>query len=236
MKPKYGNVVGALVFAGGLTLLAQPASATIITYDVNLTFDPNATPELSLGAAGPGTVTGTLTIDTSLPIKVENTAISGPVPGNLVSVDLVEKSNNGTILSVFSNSATQGFTTVTPYNVMFIGSPVTEYPASSELFDLYNQPGEWCEKVSFSSQPIFDLIQMGPSITFDFPYTAGGSVIPGNFDSIASTGFNAYLYGTVTPVAAPEPATWAMMLLGFASLGFAAYRKRSGRGDALAQA
>ena len=65
---------------------------------------------------------------------------------------------------------------------MFIGSPVTEYPASSELFDLYNQPGEWYEKVSFSSQPIFDSIQMGPSITFDFPYTAGGSVIPGNFD------------------------------------------------------
>ena len=36
--------------------------------------------------------------------------------------------------------------------------------------------------MSFSSQPIFDSIQEGPSIQFDFPYTAGGSVIPGNFD------------------------------------------------------
>jgi PEP-CTERM motif len=31
--------------------------------------------------------------------------------------------------------------------------------------------------------------------------------------------------------AVPEPSTWAMMLLGFASLGFAGYRaKRKGRG------
>ncbi len=31
--------------------------------------------------------------------------------------------------------------------------------------------------------------------------------------------------------AVPEPATWAMMLLGFATLGFAGYRaKRKGRG------
>ncbi len=231
MKPIYGN---AVVFAGALMLLAQPASATIITYDVNLTFDPNATPESSLGAAGSGAVTGTLTINTSLPITGE-TPVSGPVPGNLVSVDLVEKSNNGTILSGFSGSATQVFDTVTPYVITFLGGPVTEYPAASELSTGGGRVGTY-ELVSFSSQPIFDSIQEGPSIQFDFPYTAGGSVIPGNFDSIASTGFNAYLYGTVTPVSAPEPRTWAMMLLGFASLGFAAYRKRRAGGDAFAQA
>ena len=102
------------------------------------------------GAAGPGTVTGTLTIYTQPSDKGGGTAISGPVPGNLVSVRIWSKrATNGTILSVFSNSATQGFTTVTPYNVMFIGSPLTEYPASSELFDLYNQPGEWYEKLNF---------------------------------------------------------------------------------------
>ena len=32
----------------------------------------------------------------------------------------------------------------------------------------------------------------------------------------------------VSPHTAPEPATWAMMLLGFAGLGFLAYRKRGG--------
>ncbi len=31
--------------------------------------------------------------------------------------------------------------------------------------------------------------------------------------------------GTLTPFSTPEPSTWAMMLLGFAGLGFAGYRK-----------
>ena len=34
-------------------------------------------------------------------------------------------------------------------------------------------------------------------------------------------------YGGVAFAAAPEPSTWAMLLLGFAGLGFAGYRKRS---------
>ena len=35
------------------------------------------------------------------------------------------------------------------------------------------------------------------------------------------------VYGTATPVASvPEPSTWAMMLLGFAGVGFIAYRRK----------
>ena len=47
--------------------------------------------------------------------------------------------------------------------------------------------------------------------------TAGGTL---TFDSIAALSFQAT--GGV-----PEPSTWAMMLLGFAGLGFLAYRKRA---------
>ncbi|MDR3468976.1 MAG: PEP-CTERM sorting domain-containing protein [Xanthobacteraceae bacterium] len=213
------SAISTVAVAGAL--ISTTAYADVITYDVNLTFDPNASPSSSLEAAGPGTVTGTFTIDTSIPIS------SSPT-GNLVAANLLERSNNGTILSVFSNSASQLFNTVAPYTITFLWSPVTEYPAQSSLTTKGVTPYEY---VSFSSGPVFDSIQEGPSIQFDFPYTSGGSVIPGNFDSIASTGFNAYLFGTVTPEvsAVPEPRTWAMLLLGFAGLGLIGVR-RSRRG------
>ena len=35
------------------------------------------------------------------------------------------------------------------------------------------------------------------------------------------------LFGSLSPTAVPEPSTWAMMLLGFAGLAYAAYRRRS---------
>jgi hypothetical protein len=48
---------------------------------------------------------------------------------------------------------------------------------------------------------------------YNDPLGVGGSVI--GYGSV-----------TVTEVPVPEPSTWAMMLLGFASLGFLGYRKR----------
>jgi PEP-CTERM motif len=46
------------------------------------------------------------------------------------------------------------------------------------------------------------------------------AVLPGHLYSQQSAGFELLSFGIV-----PEPSTWAMMALGFASLGFAAYRK-----------
>lgn len=58
---------------------------------------------------------------------------------------------------------------------------------------------------------------------------AGNSVFDGKVN-----GTEYYVaYGTTTISAVPEPATWAMMLLGFAGLGFAGYR-RSAKSAALA--
>jgi hypothetical protein len=52
---------------------------------------------------------------------------------------------------------------------------------------------------------------------------AGNSLFAG---VVNGTTFGA-VAGTVTVTAVPEPSTWAMMLLGFAGVGFAAYRKKS---------
>jgi hypothetical protein len=49
--------------------------------------------------------------------------------------------------------------------------------------------------------------------------------LSGDPPSDFSSGFDSVVISTVDAV--PEPATWAMMLLGFAGVGFMAYRRKS---------
>ncbi|MBN9453274.1 MAG: PEP-CTERM sorting domain-containing protein [Bosea sp.] len=72
--------------------------------------------------------------------------------------------------------------------------------------------------VALSSQSLpttFSLATFGGSNDFSTQY---------NHTPVGSS----HRYGTVTDFAAavPEPSTWAMMLVGFAGLGYAGYRKR----------
>jgi len=54
-------------------------------------------------------------------------------------------------------------------------------------------------------------------------FSQDGSFITGNSD-----GFDGVTYALVPQVSGvPEPSTWAMMLLGFAGIGFMAYRRKS---------
>jgi PEP-CTERM motif len=74
---------------------------------------------------------------------------------------------------------------------------------------------------SFFRDDVIDLgSDLGPNIDLTFGYTlvADGS---GGF------GFDLAIGGAV-----PEPSTWAMMLVGFAGLGFAAIGRQGRRGDA----
>lgn len=61
--------------------------------------------------------------------------------------------------------------------------------------------------------------------------TLGGVVVgPLAFDAAynrTNRGGNSYDAGVWSVSAVPEPSTWAMMILGFAGLGFMAYRRRS---------
>jgi hypothetical protein len=50
----------------------------------------------------------------------------------------------------------------------------------------------------------------------------GTDIVGKNADGVAPT-FNAAF--SLTGAVVPEPSTWAMMLLGFAGLGFAGYRR-----------
>ncbi len=79
-----------------------------------------------------------------------------------------------------------------------------------------------------SGRIIVDLLSAGqyqlavnlPASTF--PDAAEAVTPPGGS---ASGSASATFDFTIAPTAAPEPATWATLLLGFAGLGFVGYRK-----------
>ena len=88
---------------------------------------------------------------------------------------------------------------------------------------------------------VMDISGHGPSSISSLTFTilnasvadiSGGDPFAADIRS-ASTGNTGVvdfsLSGTGRSGAAPEPSTWAMMLLGFAGLGFAGYRKAKGR-------
>jgi hypothetical protein len=79
------------------------------------------------------------------------------------------------------------------------------------------------------------------NLNFNFTYATAGLYQPSYFVQesvfeVAVTGFDAppgqelsgdVSFGTVQVTAVPEPSTWAMMILGFAGIGFMAYRRKS---------
>jgi hypothetical protein len=80
------------------------------------------------------------------------------------------------------------------------------------------------ERITFVTNGT-NYLQLVVPLTFN----GTGSIIPGVNTSYAEVGPSyAYLAtGNIVVAAVPEPSTWAMMLLGFAGVGFMAYRRKS---------
>jgi hypothetical protein len=97
---------------------------------------------------------------------------------------------------------------------------------------LYNQYGD-----DFYLNPIYSLtgtyLTIGPGpafggchLTNSCPTTIPPSVsIPLIFPSDADVQLS-FIDGVIIPAPVPEPTTWAMLLIGFAGIGFAGYRRR----------
>ena len=109
-------VVAALGSAGS-------ASAELLTYNVNMNFDPTT----QEGGPGVGTITGTFTIDTSIPIAGTPGATTTQ-PTDVVAVDLVESTNDGLpyIGGAFGSPTytSFAFNEYQPVTHIFFGSPI----------------------------------------------------------------------------------------------------------------
>jgi hypothetical protein len=223
----YGVFCAAGLALAGLAGVT-PASAGLITYDVNLNFNPTQT-EAPPGAGSVGTITGTFTIDTSIPIQ--DSLIPGQTvyqPTDVTAVNLVESTNDGNanIGGAFGSPTYTSFTfnETGPVTHIFFGSPIVFQLTTAQISEAnYKFGGLPYIFLTFQTNDSYlDGTLIGPTIQFDFPYPQGGNVLAGNFDSITSE--TKYLYGSVT-TGVPELPAWALMLVGFGGLGFAAYRR-----------
>jgi hypothetical protein len=104
------------------------------------------------------------------------------------------------------------------------GSPIvcTDYPASGGLLDVYGV------MFTISNGDVVDLWSNGV-----FPGAPASSLTYGV--AVADANYT-YDYVGGVAFAAPEPSTWAMIILGFAGLGFARHHKAKSRTPALSAA
>ena len=102
-----------------------------------------------------------------------------------------------------------------------IGNPnpyeVLVWNGTKFVFDGYLDPNTIFD---FASGGVSEFEILGIAPNTDVRPLSGTDFIT----SVTFTGSGTFT-GTMTSVATPEPSTWAMMLTGFAGLGFAGYRK-----------
>jgi hypothetical protein len=202
-----------------------PASATLhgfcTTSDVGCADKGTNTPTVldppDFGfSVSPGPKTGDVWIDLLIPDTISNPSsrsftMSGPLDGGtsgkatLVSATPWTSGQLDTYLGI-SASPTN------PFGAFGAGG-VTGYFVYQANLGSITLPKN-------GSQTNSDLLQLGQMIPID-SYIVGFQNQSGSWQATANSG--AILETTAAGVI-PEPATWAMMLLGFAGLGFAGYR------------
>jgi hypothetical protein len=177
------------------------------------------------------------------------TFVLDPSPSNKIALNLdnikSSLSSNGTVLTnddihvttnVLSDYAS-GNATITPIKDVTL-TDLNFTPVNDLLFDAFSfrgqllSAGDITVKVTDSLGTVFTFTDSVAKANQDFDrygvYSLDGETIK-NVELIDADGFKEakqFAFGTLSP-AVPEPSTWAMMILGFAGIGFMAYRRKS---------
>jgi PEP-CTERM motif len=236
------NITGkALVLVTGVTALlalSSAARADIILDPLHgfcsagCTDNGNNTPITSIPpvnfgfTVSPGSLSGNLTLDFLIPDNVTSFNISG-----------IQVTGTGSTNSSFTGTATLFSTTAwttgqldaylgisaSPTNPIGAFLPATQAllgnPAGLDGFYVFqlafgasNPPGPGGTPTDLFSTNVF--AQGGYAVSF-LTLTDGSVVATANSGALFATG------------GVPEPSTWAMLILGFAGIGFMAYRRKS---------
>jgi hypothetical protein len=164
------------------------------------------------------------------------TAVTNQYPGVVFSLQGGPDSSGPPTTNNFSgealsNSTNPDYPTASILNVAFSG-PVS---GLSFTFNNYDNSGG-SAPTTFTAFNASDAVVSTGSLQFvnDFSQVnavAGSGIVDLQFNN--NNGGNSWYFAvqeltyTSSVSAVPEPSTWAMMLLGFAGLGFMAYRRKS---------
>jgi hypothetical protein len=215
------SIVTAFVLAFG----CATAQSSTVTFDftgtVN-TVDPNLTSAFAVG----NPITGSYTFDTTAP----NTS-----PGSDPNAAFYDSSFAYTVSAGSFTSSGTGFSTTVFYNLVLApnvfrdqyriveqanGLSINGLTYSGFTLDLLTTSG------TANSTPLAsDALPSTPPVISDFAINQ----LRFYFDDPNNTATGVdYVIGSLDSLteAVPEPSTWAMLLLGFAGLGFMAHRRK----------
>ena len=162
----------------------------------------------------------------------EQATASGSLDGILFTDATVVLTMNNNTTNV-TNSAPGDFENVGTATVSVGGGPVLTFTDLTQVFSTQSDPA-----VGFEDLAVDDILD---NFTASFatyalttsigPIVGSGSIDPGS--SFATTGGALVLTSvgdatfTASTNAIPEPSSWAMMLIGFAGIGYAGFKRRS---------
>jgi len=175
---------------------------------------------------------------------IENDAVTGNIVTDCISCilgpsDFVSWSfmlNGGDAISSSSaNSGIQSFQSPGYPLPLLASHSIPPVPGIYNIFfENTSSPNSYIQFCSGGSSTLCgaDSFSLIFSANYDFPissssfisYNLGCDALPG-CGTVTSEEASSPLGIAVTSVSVPEPSTWAMMLLGFAGLGFAGYRR-----------
>ena len=195
----------SLVAAGAALSFAVPASAAtqVVLYDqINLAKQSVTNQSFTFTATDPLTTLNFQGFD---------------IPGTLTLVNLFFGTAGSTFNIANNLLAGQTFTATAsgcsaPFNSFGVGADLGTYGARNLTF------GGTC-------QGLYDTLSSSVETTLGQSYTLRYSLSSSSAQSAGGTGLRVSV-GAIPVAGVPEPATWAMMLLGFGGIGFLMRRRR----------
>jgi hypothetical protein len=225
-------ISGAAAVLFAALSLNEPADAAAITFNFTATFssvqdtgDVSSLPDLAAGLVVGQTISGSFAYDTSV-VAGYNDGISASYNGAALSATLpsgVVSSGPSTTTTTIQHNA--------PADQLFLSAGLISPGSVGPFFvvlgavQLYDPTG-----TAFSSVDLPTSIDLNTfsSKTYSVQESAYYiySVAPDFNEGFIGRRFINFDLTSLS-VAVPEPSTWAIMILGFAGVGFMAYRRKS---------